>query len=94
MITKQKLMDLSFLEARGKLIEVAAFLDRLDRSEGEEDFRIKALREAVPLLLSTESHRAQDILEFLSDMSEEPITYNPGKAACGAPITEQEIKKG
>lgn len=85
MLSKQELMNLSFLEARGKLLEVAAFLDRLDRCAGEEDFRIQALRKALPILLSSEPDRARMLLEKLSDMSEEPISYNPGKAACGAP---------
>ena len=85
MLTKRELMDLSFLEIRGKALEVAAFLDRLDRYEGEEDFRIDALRQALPLLLSKEPGRAQAFLEALSDQSREPITHNPGKAACGVP---------
>lgn len=88
MLSKQELMNLSFLEARGKLLEVAAFLDRLDRCEGEEDFRIIALREVFPVLLSPNANRAQTILEKLSDTSEEPITVNPGKAACGAPLSD------
>lgn len=85
MLTKRELMDLSFLEIRGKALEVAAFLDRLDRYEGEEDFRIEALRNALLLLSRKETGRAQAFLEALSDQSEEPITVNPGKAACGAP---------
>lgn len=88
MISKQKLMDLSFLEARGKLLEVAAFLDRLDRCEGEEDFRIKSLRQAIPLLFQEGPGRVRAILEILSDYSSEPIACSPGKAACGAPMSE------
>lgn len=92
MLLKQELMNLSFLEARGKLLEVAAFLDRVDRSEGEEDFRMEALRQAIPLLLKEGPDRARAILEKLSDMSEEPVSYNPGKAACGAPSPQIKQK--
>lgn len=92
MLLKQELMNLSFLEARGKLLEVAAFLDRVDRSEGEEDFRIEALRGAIPLLLNDGPGRVKAILERLSDMSEEPIIHNPGKAACGAPLPQTKQK--
>lgn len=78
-------MDLSFLEIRGKALEIAAFLDRLDRYEGEEDFRIDALRQALVLLLNKEPGRAKAFLDALSDNSDAPIDLNPGKAACGAP---------
>jgi len=33
-MNRQKLLDLYFLEARSKLIDLAAFFDRLDRAEG------------------------------------------------------------
>lgn len=79
-------MDLSFLEIRGKALEVAAFLDRLDRYEGEEDFRIEALRNALLILSRKEEGRAQAFLDALSDQSEVPATVTPGKAACGAPL--------
>lgn len=79
-------MDLSFLEIRGKALEVAAFLDRLDRYEGEEDFRIEALRNALLILSRKEPGRAQAFLDVLSDQSEVPATVNLGKAACGAPL--------
>ena len=35
------------MEARAKLIDLAAFLDRVDRAEGDDDFRIKAFRNAL-----------------------------------------------
>ena len=34
-MNRHQLLDLYYLEARAKLIELAAFLDRLDRAEGE-----------------------------------------------------------
>ena len=43
---RTQLLDLYFLEARAKLIDVAAFMDRVDRGEGEADFRYDALRAA------------------------------------------------
>jgi len=45
--TKIELLDQYFIEVRHKLIEVAAFLDRVDRAEGEDDFRFKAFRAAL-----------------------------------------------
>lgn len=34
-MNRQQLLDLYYLEARAKLIDLAAFLDRLDRAPGE-----------------------------------------------------------
>jgi len=75
-----------FLEHRAKLIDVAAFLDRVDRAEGDgsEDFRLRSLRAGIAILLDGESDRARRILEILSDPSEEPIDRAPMKGATGA----------
>ena len=89
MLDKKALLNLSFLEARGKLLEVAAFLDRLDRAEGESDERLRLLKEALPLLQSAEGGRAQKLLEFLSDKSLEPKEKSPGTAAWGVPQNTQ-----
>ena len=40
-------MDHGFVPARAKLIDVAAFLDRVERYEIAKDFRCAALREAA-----------------------------------------------
>jgi hypothetical protein len=83
-MTRQQLLDLYFMDARCKLLEVAAFLDRIDRAEGEADFRFAALREALPLLQSAEPHRARSVLLSLSDPTSEPLEKAPGKGAVGA----------
>ena len=59
MPTKQQILDLHFMDARCKLIDLAAFLDRVERHEGEPDFRLAALKKALPILLSTEPGRAK-----------------------------------
>lgn len=82
--TKQQVIDLYFLEHRAKLLDIAAFLDRLDRAEGEEDFRIDALRRAIDVLRQSKPSRARRILEVLSDPTTEPIAKAPGKGASGA----------
>jgi hypothetical protein len=43
-MTRQQLLDLYFMEARAKLIDLGAFIDRVERGAGEEDFRMKAFR--------------------------------------------------
>jgi hypothetical protein len=83
-MTRPELMDLYFLEARAKLIDVAAFLDRLDRAEGEADFRLGAFKQALSQLQSSGGDRAEQVLLSLSDPTTEPIPSATTKAACGA----------
>lgn len=82
--TKSELLDQYFIEVRHKLIEVAAFLDRVDRAEGEDDYRIKAFRAALKELERAEPERAKQILLALSDPTTEPIPAAKGKSAAGA----------
>ncbi|HTL54910.1 MAG TPA: hypothetical protein VL361_04490 [Candidatus Limnocylindrales bacterium] len=84
MMNRQQLLDLYFLDARAKLIDLAAFLDRLDRAEGEADFRATAFRLALEKLQLKEGHRAEQVLLALSDPTAEPIPAATTKAACGA----------
>lgn len=85
MPTKQELLDLQFIETRHKLIELAAFLDRIDRHPGEADYRLDALKAALPLLLESRPDRAKAILEALSDTTTEPIPQAAFQGAFGAP---------
>jgi hypothetical protein len=83
-MTRQQVLDLYFMDARCKLIELAAFLDRVERSEGEADFRLAAIRKALPLLQSGQQEKAEAVLLSLSDPTHEPLLSAPGKGACGA----------
>lgn len=80
----QEIVDLGFIPVRAKLIEVAAFLDRLERHGVADDFRAVALRVAAALLLDGQPERARRILESLSDPGTEPDAISTGKAAAGA----------
>ena len=81
---KKKVLDLYFLEHRAKLLDLAAFLDRCDRAEGQADFRLDAIRRAVKILAEESPGRAKRVQEALSDRSREPIPSAPGKGAVGA----------
>jgi hypothetical protein len=83
-MTRQQVLDLYFLDARHQLIEIAAFLDRMDRAEGEADFRLAAFREAVQHLAAAGPGRAEAVLMSLSDPTADPIPAAPGKGAIGA----------
>jgi hypothetical protein len=83
-MTRTELLDLYFMDARSKLIDLAAFFDRVDRGSGEADFRLAALRNALKALESANPDRAKAVLLALSDPTEEPIAKAPGKGAVGA----------
>lgn len=83
-MTRQEILDLYFMEARAKLIDIAAFLDRVDRSEGEADFRLAGFRRALKELGGDSSQRARNVLLALSDPTPEPIPTATTKAASGA----------
>ncbi len=83
-MTRHEILDLYFMDARSKLIDLAAFLDRVDRAEGEADFRLEAFRRALQELHQSTAERAKQVLLVLSDPTKEPIPTAPGKGAVGA----------
>jgi hypothetical protein len=83
-MTRQQVLDLYFLDARHKLLEIAAFLDRVERARGSDDFRIKHFRKAARQLHGRKRHRAKHVLLALSDPTTKPISAATTKAACGA----------
>lgn len=83
-MTKSQVLDHYFITARHQLLELAAFLDRVERAEGAADFRLQALRRALPLLQRARGPRAAKILVALSDPSRQPIARATTRSACGA----------
>ena len=85
-LSKRAVADRYFLEHRAKAIDLAAFLDRFDRAQGEgaDDFRVRALEACCRVLVDGKPERARRILELLSDHSTEPIAKAPMKGATGA----------
>jgi hypothetical protein len=81
---RAQVIDLYFMEARAKLIDLAAFLDRVDRAEGTDDFRVASLRRALDELREAKPDRAKRVLLRLSDPTTEPLPKATTKAASGA----------
>ena len=81
---RKEILDLYFMEARSKLIDLAAFMDRVERSEGPDDFRMKGFLRALQELDPGKRDRARRVLLALSDPSTEPIPAATTKAASGA----------
>lgn len=88
MPSKKDLLDLQFIDARHKLIDVAAFLDRIDRHPGDDDYRLAALKTALPILLENRPDRARAILEALSDHTTVLSESAPFQGAFGAALPE------
>ena len=78
------LVDLGFMDSRSKLIDLAAFLDRVQRAGQESDFRVQALKSAIQLLSLNEPKRAQEVLLSFSDPSTQPIEKATMQGAIGA----------
>jgi len=90
-LTHEEVIDRYFLEHRAKVLDIAAFLDRLDRCDSvNKDYRIDALRECMRVLLEENGGRAEKILNILSDLSKEPVDVADEKEAQGAPKPANE----
>ncbi len=83
-MTRQQLLDRYFLDARHKLIDLAAFLDRVERAKGAEDFRLKSFRAALTQLTGRKRDRAKAVLLKFSDPTTRPVAKAEGKGASGA----------
>jgi hypothetical protein len=85
-MTRQQVLDMYFMDARHKLIDLAAFLDRVDRAPGENDFRMEALKEALKHLEASEGNRAAKVLMTFSDPTKDPIpaANDQGRMRCMA----------
>lgn len=84
-MTRQQVLDLYFLDARHKLVELAAFLDRVERADGGDDFRLKCFRGALAELSGSGKHKAKRVLLAFSDPTTKPVARAESKGACGAP---------
>ena len=86
-LSATQLVDEYFIENRNRIVEVAAFLDRLDRydsSVASTDFRVRALADAIAVLSTSSTTRVQDIQLLLSDPVAEPLVTLDRKGAVGA----------
>lgn len=91
MPSKNDILDLYFMDARCKLIDLAAFLDRVDRHDGEADFRHAAFLKALEALREPGGHpRVKAVLESLSDHSTVPAEKAAIQFAYGAPQPVEE----
>ena len=82
-----QIADEYFIENRNRLMEIAAFLDRLDRADpgrSDRDFRLEAFTDALTILANRAPGYLRQIQMLLSDPSTEPIAALDRKSAIGA----------
>ena len=84
----REILDLYFIENRARLLDIASFLDRIDRYDGageaREDFRYKAFVNAIDILRNSGEERTASIQRSFSDQTTEPIESAVGLKAFGA----------
>jgi hypothetical protein len=86
-LTATELVDEYFIENRNRLLEIAAFLDRIDRADpgvGARDFRMQVFSEGVAALSGAAPARLAHIQMLLSDPNAEPLPALDRKGAVGA----------
>lgn len=88
-MTPAAALDLGFLDARHKLIEIAAFLDRIERAGDQhgdaKDYRLAAFKQALNLAADGEGDKARRVQMVFSDPTAEPLASAAGmKGATGA----------
>jgi len=84
-MNQEEVIDRYFLEHRAKVLDIAAFLDRVDRcKDGSKDFRLEALHRCIEELQSDMEGRAERIQLVLSDLSTDPIDEAGTQGASGA----------
>ena len=74
-LTSEQALNQFFLEARAKLLDLAAILDRIGRGEGraaaEEDPRVARIRQALEALRDASGGRAERVQQIFS------LAYDP-----------------
>jgi hypothetical protein len=89
------LADEYFIENRNRVLEIAAFLDRLDRADPDRaarDFRLRAFTEALGVLAGRGPGYVMQIQTLLSDPTREPIAALDRKSAQGAYERPGEVR--
>ena len=87
-LTASQVLDLYFIENRSRVLDIASFLDRIDRypdaQEARADYRYQAFVKTLRLLVEAPDARTKTIQVSLSDPTTEPLDSAVGLKAWGA----------
>ena len=92
-LTQRELIAAYFMKHRVQVLELAAFLDRLDRArelDADDDFRLRSIREALAVLVDGDGSRVQRVQMIFSDPRSELLEELDQKSAKGAYDPEAE----
>lgn len=66
--TASQVLDRHYLEARARILEIAAILDRIDRADGStsDDPRDALLRQGIEILSGSAENRAEQVQKLFS----------------------------
>jgi len=98
-MSQQELINEFFIEHRVHILEIAAYLDRLDRAthkNARQEFRYLAFKKAVAELVSDKPGRIERIQMILSDQDVRLLEERDQQSAWGAPqnMSEQTQNPG
>jgi hypothetical protein len=95
-MTTRQIIDEYFIENRTRVLDLAAYLDRLHRSaDGEPataDFRMQALERALQVLISKDPEKIDQIQMIFSDPSTALKPKLDAKSASGAWNPASEVR--
>jgi len=94
-LSATELVDEYFIENRTKLLDIAAFLDRIDRADptvASSDFRMRAFAEALAALSGPPGDRINTVQQVFSDPRTEPLDALDRKGALGAYDRNAEVR--
>lgn len=86
-LTQRELIDRYFMEHRVQILDLAGFLDRLERAselDAEDDFRMRSVREAIAVLDDGEGDRVRRVQMVFSDPDTTLLASPDRKSALGA----------
>jgi hypothetical protein len=86
-LTQRELIEGWFMEHRVQVLDLAAFLDRLERArelDGEDDFRMRSVRAALAILTDGEGDRVRRVQMVFSDPDTTLLESLDRKSAFGA----------
>ena len=86
-LTQRELITEYFMEHRVQVLELAAFLDRLDRAreiDADDDFRLQSIRAALAVLVDGDGDRTQRVQMIFSDPRSELLEELDTQSAKGA----------
>ena len=86
-LTQRELIAEYFMEHRVQVLELAAFLDRLDRArelDADQHFRLRSVRDALAVLTDGDGNRVERVQMIFSDPRSELLEELDQKSAKGA----------